>query len=234
MNIENTENRTLEYVTCNSDEMEWELSETEVLYVQYKADDLDYIPSNMDTVFPNLLKLSYQHTSLDQISYDDMKQFPLLESFIFDYNMITVLPADLFSGNPELFELRIIGPIFYFRNNSLHTIGQDLLKSIPKLNVTSFLNNFCLIQSVVTTREKVLEANEKANLLCNGGEEISTVEPTEPPTTPPATEAPTTERLTTMSTRSTTYTSMSTTTSSSIPMHRDDFVKFITIFGMFF
>lgn len=186
--VNSLDNKTIENVAWNGESIDWQLNEVEVLYFQNGAEDLDYIPSNMRTSFPNLRKLSFQSTKLAQISKDDLKQFSRLESFVSFYNLLTTLPANLFSENPEMKELIVVGPNHFNRSNSLHTIGKDLLYNTTKLNTVMLVNNFC-ISNLGSEREDVILLNEHANNLCKGGLEVSTLPPdpnlpTTPPTTP--------------------------------------------------
>lgn len=188
--VNSLENKALENVAWNGESIDWQLSDVEVLYFQNGAEDLDYIPSNM-SMFSKLRKLSFQSTKLAQISKDDLKQFPRLESFVSFYNLLTTLPASLFNENQEMKELIVVGPNRFSRSNSLHTIGQDLLLNTTKLNTVMLVNNFC-ISNLGAEREDVIALNEHANLLCNGGLEVSTLPPepnlpTVAPTTPPPT-----------------------------------------------
>lgn len=162
----------METVNCNFNNSNFTLNDVIELNIP-NGSALKFIPSNFGTFFPNLESLSIRFASLKNLTADDLSQFPHLEYFQADECQVNVLPSNLFEGNPNMTRLIVDGPNEFDRNNSLHTVGQDLLLNTPKLQFVSLFKNFC-INDVASSRSQVITMNSILHNLCAGGMEQTT------------------------------------------------------------
>lgn len=161
-------------VTATSTDPFFVRNNSEALIIFKDANNLTFIPLKIDSFFPNLKLLRIFNTKISKISSEELRQFPKLQTLILNFNLITELPANLLEWNQELLELVIVGLPFYTRDNSLHTIGENMLVTARKLEHVNIYNNFCVYQFALN-RTQVIDLNSKLHIYCGGGVYSSTL-----------------------------------------------------------
>jgi len=197
ISLSEMENRVLTNVIATSNVPGFTIRNTEGLIIENGARGLSFIPSNMNSFLPNLQVFYLVATGVSQILSTDLRQFPRLQAFYAQHNSITSLPSNLFEGNPQLIDLEIVGPVHFNRDNSLHSIGFNMLSNAIRLEFVILRNNFC-VNERATNRAEVLNLNARLHTYCAGGLVTSTARPILPPTSsvPPSSTPSGTSRTT--------------------------------------
>lgn len=131
-------------------------ADVEFLYIVQQ--NLTYVPSNIETFFPNLKGIQYYISNLQQISANDLKPFPQLLLFYVHTGFITSLDADLFKHTPDL---QWLG---FFRNKIEH-IGVNLLGNLTGLQHIHLGENPC-IDTYANHPDTIIELNQQLPILC--------------------------------------------------------------------
>lgn len=181
VSLEQLNDIVLYNVETTSTSLNFSIFDIEALIVKDGAENLSYVPPNVYFFFPNLRLLHFENTKLAQITPANLKQFPMLQTFVSIENSITTLPANLFIDNPEMIEFVVVGSDNYSRDNSLHTIEENLLINATKMELVIFRNNFC-VNEIALNRTQVVNLSEKLHSYCSGGFATSTPTPTLTPT----------------------------------------------------
>lgn len=126
------------------------------------AQDLTFIPENINEIFPNLLTLHIVGTKISQISSDDLKDLSSLQAFHAMTVPIMSLPGDLFFYNRNLRDVRFYGSD---QRVNLHQIGENLLGELTKLENAEFRFNFC-INRVADNQADIKALNAELHVLC--------------------------------------------------------------------
>lgn len=177
ISLEQLNDFVLYNVETNLSSLNFSIFDIEALIVKDGAENLSYVPPNVYFFFPNLRLLHIENTKLEHVTPANLKQFPKLQTFVSIGNSITILPANLFSDNPEMIEFVVVGSDNYSRDNSLHTIEENLLINATKMEVVIFRNNFC-VNEIALNRTQVVELSERLHFYCSGGFSTSTPTPT--------------------------------------------------------
>lgn len=180
-------------------------SQVDSLSLVFDAHNLTYIPENITVIFPNLKVFTFGSTKIQEISSNDLMQFPNIEIFSSLYNPILSLPGDLFKYNLKLKDVRFYGSIAPSKDNSLSEIGRNLFGNLDQLTTVVFMRHYCMASEFAFNRTEVLDLNERLPVMCP-----STIDPTEVPTNPPSES---TEGQTTSTTDQPTTEEQKTTTS---------------------
>lgn len=116
-----------------------EKSNNDVIFVTFdpQANDIKYLPRNIESFFPNLRGFRFMATNFLSVSTQDLKPFPNLEYFASFTNKVEVLGGDLFKFNPKM---RYVG----FSNNLLKSVGYNMLIDLKELEQVDFYNNPCM------------------------------------------------------------------------------------------
>jgi hypothetical protein len=122
-----------------------------------KGRQMQYIPSNLATFFPNLKAIAFDAPLLQVIS-SDLKPFPNLVWFYSSGCQFTSIEGDLFQHTKKLQEIE-------FHDGKLESVGDNLLSGLNELEVANFESNTC-ISSYAKTPEEMEELKEKLSALC--------------------------------------------------------------------
>jgi hypothetical protein len=155
-------------------------SNLDVVGFREEGNKLQYIPTNLGNVFPNL-KAIFIVAPLLQLSASDLKPFPNMVMIYVDKFRFTSIESDLFQYTKKL---RLIRLSF----GSLKNVEENILSGLSELTVGSFNENTC-INYEATTPQKIEELKQKLSTQCRPLNPSTT---TRPPTTTTTTVAPTT------------------------------------------
>lgn len=120
---------------------------------------LNRVPSNLNSFFPNLQTIRLFDTHLQNVTSDDLRQFPDLVIFSSWHNDLVSLDGDLFRYTPKLHFVR-------FYNNSLELVGNDLLTNLSELEEANFEYNPC-VNIAANTPEAIQDLNRLLPVLCS-------------------------------------------------------------------
>lgn len=101
---------------------------------------IDRIPSNMATIFPNLVGIQWIGTKLKELSPSDLLPYPNLVFLIVSGNMLRKLDGNLFQNNHQLQYLEL-------SQNAISEIGPGFLNGCNALTFFSIYGNICTGQS---------------------------------------------------------------------------------------
>lgn len=113
----------------------------------------NFMPAGFDKYFENIEGFSSYNTSMKTISSDDLKQFPKLRELWIYFNLLEVLPSNLFEHNPNIESI-------HFKVNKIKYIGPEFFTYIPKLSVVNFATNECIDRNVDSDKSLVLLKRE--------------------------------------------------------------------------
>lgn len=131
-------------------------ADVEFLYIV--SQNLTYVPSDIETFFPNLKGIQYYISNLEHISANDLKPFPQLLTFYVHTGFISRLDADLFKYTPNL---QWLG---FFRNKIEH-IGVNLIGNLTELQHIHLGENVC-IDTYANRPDTIIELNQQLPILC--------------------------------------------------------------------
>ncbi|KAG5667328.1 hypothetical protein PVAND_015312 [Polypedilum vanderplanki] len=109
----------------------------DVTGIHIKDKILEYFPSRLDKLIPNLLGLSIQNSKLKEINQNDLKQFPKMQHLFIIQNQLTVLEKDLLKFNPDLTYINL-------KENMIKTIDSNIFDGLTKLYKIVLLKNECV------------------------------------------------------------------------------------------
>lgn len=89
---------------------------------------VDHFPSNMATIFPNLVGIIWVDSRLKSISPADLSPYPSLIFFAVSRNMIRKLDGKLFQNNKKLQQID-------YELNAIQEIGPGLLNALTWINL---------------------------------------------------------------------------------------------------
>ncbi|KAG5679117.1 hypothetical protein PVAND_008709 [Polypedilum vanderplanki] len=126
------------------------------------APTLKLFPSDINNVFKNLTQIAITHSSLTEITSNDLKVFPKLRVLYLAWNKIESIKGDTFQYNPEL-------EIISLTYNKIKKIDPKAFSGLTRLTFLNLENNVCeLERKSGGNREKVLSiVKEIENNACN-------------------------------------------------------------------
>lgn len=90
--------------------------------------EMDSMPRNISSFFPNILSIELSQLNLTELSRDDINGFSKLKQMNLNPNNIQELGNDLFEGNPEL-------EMLAFSNNPIRHIAHNVFDNLTKLRL---------------------------------------------------------------------------------------------------
>lgn len=127
-------------VAINGDLAGKTLADVQFLYVSgygSMSEGTDRLPSNLGTLVPNLVFLSWNGARLKHISASDLAAWPNLIQLSLSNNMIRQLDGDLLSNNPLLHTID-------FTMNSISQVGPGFFDGLTALTQINFYSNKCV------------------------------------------------------------------------------------------
>lgn len=125
------------------------------------------IPRNLGGVFKNLTKLNFYFSFLEEISKENMREFPNLESLVLSRNELRFLPGDLFECNKKLKRIS-------FENNKILFIGPELLDGL-EIEYADFRGNIvinCLFDEKKEEKMTLSQLKQKIKEKCQPPREL--------------------------------------------------------------
>jgi hypothetical protein len=138
------------------------------------GNELQYIPSNIAVVFPNLIAM-FIDSPLLELSASDLQPFPNLVRFQSMAGLFQVVDGDLFQHNPRLRWINLYG-------GWLEHVGENLLSGLSELIQADFRDNEC-INFLADTPETIQELQQLLLVQCPPFDESISTTP-RIPTTP--------------------------------------------------
>lgn len=127
-------------VAINGDLEGKTLADVEFLYVSgygTMGEGTDRLPSNLGTLLPNLVSLTWNGAKLKHVSASDFASWPNLLQLTLSNNMIRQLDGNLLSNNPLLQTID-------FSMNSIALVGSGFFDGLTALTAVGFISNRCL------------------------------------------------------------------------------------------
>lgn len=121
---------------------------------------LPKFPRELSTFFPNLRDINIFDCGLEEITKDDLKNFPKLEKIKLDSNKLKFLPGDLFEHNPKIRHMTFI-------DNQIIGIGEKLIDHLEFLTDADFTGNKCTNFKFSTQFETIEELKQIIKRECN-------------------------------------------------------------------
>lgn len=97
---------------------------------------MNQLPSNLATIFPNLIGLQWMNSRLRTIKPSDLAPYPNLVFFSVNTNLISKLDGNLFQNNHQLHYLDL-------GTNEIEEIGPGLLNGLNSLTYFNIFGNTC-------------------------------------------------------------------------------------------
>lgn len=104
--------------------------------LNFREQELNEIPPNVNSFFPNLKAILIYKTNLRTISPDDLP-FPMLEYFSSMFNKVHSIDGELFKTTPKL-------KVISFYENLLEHVGENIFKGLSELTHVDFRGNSCV------------------------------------------------------------------------------------------
>ena len=111
---------------------------------------LDSMPSNVATFFPNIEIIVCASCGLWYIDAVDLEQYQHLTYLLLNNNHFTTLPGDLLKYSPNIVDLHLSG-------NEISSIGEGFFDAVPKLDTLDFSGNPCYNKSTLHTEIELLK-----------------------------------------------------------------------------
>lgn len=134
------------------------INENVVLLAVYFQTVVNRIPRKIDEFFPKIRGFQWFGGSLESVSAEDFNQFPQLVVLNIQRNKLMTLDSDLFLNTPLL-------ELVEFSENSIESIGPDLLTNLDRLKNVFLEHNICVNRNAYN-REDVLELIRILPFLC--------------------------------------------------------------------
>jgi Leucine-rich repeat (LRR) protein len=99
--------------------------------------NFEFLPKEIEKIFPNLEKITISRTGLKVLSSDDLKPFSKLKSLVVTESDLEELHPNLFEFNKGIEEVDLKG-------NKLKHLGVDFLKFASNLKSIDLSDNFCV------------------------------------------------------------------------------------------
>ena len=128
-------------------------SNRDVEAISFYDQELDFFPECIELFFTNIRLIHFRRTKLKEIMAEDLKPFPILEVFVFDFNELETLDGDLFTHNPNI---RYVD----FSSNKLTNVGPKIFEPLKQLSSAFILENPCMDQSATNTAEVAIIARD--------------------------------------------------------------------------
>lgn len=133
---------TIEFARRRSSSRSHRQVQNDVLAVFFYSDDcmeLNFIPTNIHELFPNLIALQFAETSISHLRGDELNEYKNLVWFCMKFQLerLRHVPGNLFSQNKELQYMDL-------SNNGIRSIGHDIFNGLDKLTMIAFFYNVCV------------------------------------------------------------------------------------------
>lgn len=100
---------------------------------------MERIPSEIGEIFPNLKTIRIYNCHLNQVTSDDLKFMPNIETFMIQWcKNLTELSTLLFQYNKKLKE------VFFFKNDNLYSIHHRTFDGLTNLEYLGLKRNRCI------------------------------------------------------------------------------------------
>ncbi|CAG9811452.1 unnamed protein product [Chironomus riparius] len=120
---------------------------------------IEVFPRGLENVFPNLLIVSLQGSSIPTVNADDFKAFPNLRDLEIYSGELETITADSFKYNKNLEWLDM-------SSNKLRSIDIKAFQGLDKLKALFLYKNVCIDEYPAGSRDRVLELIEKVGQKC--------------------------------------------------------------------
>lgn len=117
------------------------------------------LPSNLKTLFPDLVYLQWAGAGLRQLSASDLSSWPNLLTANFMSNNLRSLDANVFTNNPNLRTMD-------FSMNPLEVIGDGFFMGLNKLTQVSFMSVKCMGMSYMGSQTDIESQKSDIQHLC--------------------------------------------------------------------
>ncbi|KAG5679105.1 hypothetical protein PVAND_008698 [Polypedilum vanderplanki] len=111
--------------------------------------NLKFLPKNINNIFKNLAQIEITHSSLTEITSEDLKFFPELKDLVLNLNQVKVIRENTFIFSPKLEEITLM----YNKINHIDPKSFSDLKSLEKLGLKENICEF----GYAFNRNEVLE-----------------------------------------------------------------------------
>ncbi|KAG5680012.1 hypothetical protein PVAND_009545 [Polypedilum vanderplanki] len=134
------------------------------------ASNMKFFPSNIENVFPNLIVIRIATSKLIHITNEDLKPFTKLKYLFLQYNLIEIIPENLFIHNQELV-------VIWLEENKIQHIDKNAFSYLKKLRVLDLSGNTCNSFGYAQTRNEVLDLVKKIEKgICQSDKHTTTTE----------------------------------------------------------
>lgn len=124
-----------------------------------------YLPTGIETFFPNLIGLSVEQ-HLKEIKQNDLEPFPQLKHLWLARNQLEVIEKDLFKFNTELVYISL-------RQNFIKEIDSNVFDNLKSLLILELDRNDCINDNAVG-RNAVTRLIQQSKESCTARENTST------------------------------------------------------------
>lgn len=138
----------------------------EIFYV-HTENKFEYLPVGLNNIYPNLIKLNVEYTSLKIINISDFIGLTGIKTIHFNDNQIQSFPGDTFS---TLVKLEYIS----LKNNSIEILASNTFENLKNLEQVYFQNNQIqyLDSLLFKNNDKLQSISFNGNRLVNIGSEL--------------------------------------------------------------
>ncbi|KAG5667703.1 hypothetical protein PVAND_015674 [Polypedilum vanderplanki] len=142
--------------------------------IHIKNKVLNYFPSNLGELMPNLIGFSVESSKLMEITQNDLKAFTKMQHLWIGVNLIKVIEKDLFKYNPDLIYIN-------FRDNLIKKVDPKVFDNLYDLKHLIIVRNEC-IDGQANSYGQVKELSELVAEKCGGQSKRTTTTTTLAPT----------------------------------------------------
>jgi len=118
-------------------------SHRDVLALTFITQQIDRIPQNMISFFPNVETIRIDNCPIQSFTRDDLRPFPRLRYFVLHRSQVRTINGDVFMHSPQL-------QFLWLGNNQITNVGPGLLQHSPRITRLYFPTNPCISSSATT------------------------------------------------------------------------------------
>lgn len=158
-----------ETVTSISGDLPGELKYDEIKAFRVTASPtLRFLPSGINTFFPNLEEFEVSQSGLKNLSQKDLKNFSKLKILILNNNQLENLESDVFKLNDKIEEIDLSGNKLI----DVRVVSLKVLKNLKKLDLS---NNLC-VNETSTNQQELKELKIKLRDKCSPSSRTSYID----------------------------------------------------------
>lgn len=135
-------------------------SNRDVEVLQVSNQPIKKMPRELESFFPKLIGIFFNHCNLTKITKEDLKPYKYLQYFSVRSNSLKTLDGNLFQHSPDL-------KFISFGYNPISKVGKNLLNNLHHLEKVSFIKTKCIDKAATQDSKQVEELKKELLEKCS-------------------------------------------------------------------